>query len=42
MFVVCSDEARNGKTLTARLLMDHLLVPAATPMCSIAMSHAAA
>lgn len=26
IFVVCSDEARNGKTLTARLLMDHLLM----------------
>ena len=31
MFVVCSDEARNGKTLTARLLMDHLLVTGRNP-----------
>jgi len=31
VFVVCSDEARNGKTLVARLLMDHLLMTGHTP-----------
>lgn len=31
MIVVCSDEARNGKTLTARLLMDHLLMTGHDP-----------
>jgi hypothetical protein len=31
MIVVCSDEARNGKTLTARLLMDHLLMTGHNP-----------
>jgi hypothetical protein len=31
VFVVCSDEARNGKTLVSRLLMDHLLMTGFNP-----------
>ena len=31
MTVVCSDESRNGKTLTARLLTDHLLLTGRDP-----------
>ena len=31
VFVVCSNEARNGKTLVSRLLMDHLLMIGHTP-----------
>ena len=31
VFVVCSDEARNGKTLVSRLLVDHLLMTGYDP-----------
>ena len=31
MTVVCSDESRNGKTLTARLLTDHMLLTGRDP-----------
>jgi len=33
VFVVCSDEARNGKTLLARVLVDFLLMEGRDPFC---------
>lgn len=33
LFVVCSDQSRNGKTLLARVLTDHLLIEGRDPFC---------
>lgn len=33
IYIVCSDRGRNGKTLLARLLIDHLLISGQDPFC---------
>src|SRR3954467_6027817 len=33
IFIVCSDRSRNGKTLLARVLVDHLLIEERDPFC---------
>ena len=33
LFIVCSDLSRNGKTLLARVLTDHLLIEGRDPFC---------
>lgn len=33
IFIICSDRTRNGKTLLARVLVDHLLIEERDPFC---------
>ena len=33
IYIVCSDRSRNGKTLLARVLVDHLLIDGRDPFC---------
>ena len=33
IYIVCSDRGRNGKTLLARILVDHLLIAGRDPFC---------
>ena len=33
IYIVCSDRGRNGKTLLARILVDHLLIEERDPFC---------
>lgn len=33
IFIICSDRTRNGKTLLARVLVDHLLIEEHDPFC---------
>lgn len=33
IYIVCSDRSRNGKTLLARILVDHLLIAERDPFC---------
>lgn len=33
IYIVCSDRGRNGKTLLARILVDHLLIAERDPFC---------
>ena len=33
LYIVCSDRGRNGKTLLARVLVDHLLIDERDPFC---------